>query len=312
MVEARMEPSDATGETAVAALHADGGAAVRAAYRECKAATKKSTSNFYYAFRLLPRRKRRAIHATYAFCRLCDDIVDEPARGGATPSERLGEVRAALDAAYEGRPEGDLWLAVNDASARFGVRRRHLRDIIDGVEMDLERSRYETFEDLRQYCLRVASAVGLVCIEICGYRDERAVEYAVDLGIAMQLTNILRDIREDARRGRVYIPQEDLRRFGCPERGLIEGEVNDSFRALMAFEVGRARRYFESGSHLFPLLDRRSRACTSGMHAVYSGLLDRIERTGYDVFSGRVGVSSPVKLALVVRQWIRSLLPAQR
>ena len=308
----RMHTPDAKSNAAVVAVQVDGGAAVEAAYRTCRARTKQSASSFYYAFLLLPRHKRSAIYATYAFCRLCDDIVDEPVGDGSKPAERLHEVRVGLDRAYEGRPGGDMWLALNDASARFGVRRRHFRDIIDGVEMDLERSRYETFEDLRRYCHRVASAVGLVCIEICGYRDERAVDHAVDLGIAMQLTNILRDVKEDAQRGRVYIPLEDLRRFGCTERELIDGRVNDAFRSLMAFEVARARRYFESGSRLFPLLDRRSRACTSGMHAVYSRLLDRIERAGYDVFNSRVGVSNPVKLALVAGQWVRSLLPSLR
>jgi len=305
-----MGTSDAKSDAAVAAVQVDGGAAVEAAYLACKVATKRSTSNFYYAFRLLPLDKRRAIYATYAFCRLCDDIVDEPAGDGAEAAVRLQEVREALDEAHDGRPEGDLWLALNDSAARFGVRRQHYRDIIDGVEMDLELSRYETFEDLRGYCRRVASAVGLVCIEICGYRDERAVDYAIDMGIAMQLTNILRDIQEDGQLGRVYIPQEDLRRFNCTERELCEGEVNDAFRALMAFEVARARGYFESGARLLPLLDRRSRACTGGMHAVYSSLLDRIERAGYDVFNARVGVSSPVRLALVARQWVRSLLPS--
>ncbi len=300
---------DSDRDTAVAARHTDGGTAVDAAYRACKTATKQSTSSFYYAFRLLPGDRRRALYATYAFCRLCDDIVDEPAGDAATPAARLQEVRDALDEAYEGRPKGDLWLAINDVGARFGVRRRHYHDIIDGVEMDLDQSRYETFEDLRLYCHRVAGAVGLVTIEICGYRDERAVDHAIDLGIAMQLTNILRDIKEDAQRGRIYIPQEDLRRFGCPQEELIEGRVNDPFRTLMTFEVARARRYFESGAHLLPLLDRRSRVCVSGMQAVYSGLLDRIERAGYDVFNNRVGVSSPVKLTLVARQWVRSLLP---
>ena len=305
-----MRTPDAKSDAAVAAVHVDGGAAIEAAYRACQASTRQSASSFYYAFLVLPRHKRRAIYATYAFCRLCDDIVDEPAGDGSKPAERLHEVRAELDRAYEGRPGGDLWLALNDASARFGVRRRHFLDIIDGVEMDLVQSRYETFEDLRRYCHRVASAVGLACIEICGYRDERAVEHAVDLGIAMQLTNILRDVREDAQRGRVYIPLEDLHRFGCTEREMIDGRVNDAFRSLMAFEVDRARRFFESGSGLFPLLDRRARACTSGMHAVYSSLLDRIERSGYDVFNSRVGVSNPVKLVLVGRQWVRSLLPS--
>ena len=300
------------GDTATVALHTDGGAAVNAAYRACKAATKQSTSSFYYAFRLLPGDKRRALYATYAFCRLCDDIVDEPAGDAATPAARLQKVREALDEAYGGRPQGDLWLAINDVGARFGVRRRHYHDIIDGVEMDLDRSRYETFEDLRLYCRRVASAVGLVTIETCGYRDERAVDRAIDLGVAMQLTNILRDVKEDAQRGRIYIPQEDLRRFGYPQEELIEGRVNDPFQALMAFEVARARQYFASGAHLLPFLGRRPRACVSGMQAVYSGLLDRIERAGYDVFNSRVGVSSPVKLTLVARQWVRSLLPGPR
>jgi len=302
----------AEGEAAIAAPRTGDAAALRAAYRACRAATKEAASSFYYAFLPLPGAKRRALHAAYAFCRLCDDIVDEPAGDGANPADRLREVRLALGRAFEGRPDGDVWLALNDASSRFGIRRRHFHDILDGVEIDLERSRYETFEDLRLYCRRVASAVGLVCIEVCGYGDERAVEYAIDLGIGMQLTNILRDIREDAKRGRVYIPQDDLRRFGCTERGLTEGLVDDAFRRLIAFEVERARGFFQSGSRLFPLLDRRSRACTSGMHAVYSVVLGRIERAGYDVFGRRVNVGSPMKLALVGRQWLLSLLPGRR
>jgi len=296
-------------DLAVAAPGPHGREAVEAAYDSCLAATKEGASNFYYAFLTLPREMRRAIYAAYAFCRLCDDIVDEPAEDGARPRERLEEVRQALGRTYAGEPKGDLWLALNDAGVRFGIRRRHLLDVVDGVEMDLGRVRYETFEDLRRYCYRVASAVGLVCIEVCGYEDERAVEYAIDLGVAMQLTNILRDIREDAQQGRVYLPQEDLRRYEYTEEDLLSGVVDDRFRALMAFEVDRARRYFESGASLFPLLERRARACSAGMHAVYSRILDRIESAGYDVYSERITLSAPVRFAVIARLWLRSLIP---
>lgn len=281
---------------------------VDSAYDECAAITKAASTNFYYAFLTLPPEKRRAIYATYAFCRLCDDIVDEPDRR-ATAAVELKNVRAKLAATYRGETDGPIWTALDDARRRFGVRHEHFSAVIDGCEMDLAGARYETFEDLVEYCKRVASAVGLVCIEVCGYDDKAAVEYAVDLGIAMQLTNIIRDVAEDAAEGRIYLPQEDLRRFDYSEADLMTGVVNGNLRKLIEFEVQRAHKYFDSGYRLFPLLDRKARACPETMASVYKSLLDRIESADYDVLSNRVSLGTTRKLALALRLWLLSRAP---
>ena len=283
-------------------------AEVAQAYLECQAITKASSTNFYYAFLTLPPRKRHAIYATYAFCRLCDDIVDDPDRRETAELDLAG-LRAQLRTAYEGTPTGPVWIALGDARRRYGIPMSHFTDVIDGCEMDLTKSSYETFDELVQYCRRVASAPGLICIEVFGYSDERAVEYAIDLGIAMQLTNILRDVAEDARDGRVYLPNEELDKFGYSKSMLMAGTVDDSFRALAQFQIERARRYFESGARLFPLLDRRSRACPRTMSSVYRQLLGRIEAVDYDVFSERISLSRTAKAALAAKLWIQSRIP---
>ncbi|MBI2165069.1 MAG: presqualene diphosphate synthase HpnD [Chloroflexi bacterium] len=278
------------------------------AYSYCRDVTRRSARNFYYAFLTLPRRRRCAIYAVYAFCRLCDDVADE-----SLPLEaktlRLREIGEALDRTYDGRPDGSVFVALKDAVQRYGIALDDLREIILGVEMDLTRTRYGTFEELRQYCYRVASAVGLVCIQVFGYRDPKARDYAVDLGIAMQLTNILRDLREDAARGRVYIPLEDLGSLQYSEPELIRGVVNDSFRRLMAFEVSRARDYFRRGRQLLPLLPRHSRACPAVLYGLYSRVLDRIEERGYNVFERRVSLSSVEKVYLTAKLWLQCQVP---
>lgn len=278
------------------------------AYDRCQAITRAGAKNFYYAFLTLPRAKRRAIYAAYAFCRLCDDIADEPDPAGDRRA-RLDQVRADLAAAYEGQPGGHVFSALAHAARRYGIPERYFRDVVTGVEMDLTRARYRSFEDLRGYCYHVAGAVGLICIEVCQYSDPKAREYAVDLGTAMQLTNILRDIEQDARNGRVYLPQEDLARFGYSEQDLLGGVVDDRFRSLMRFEVERARSFFAGGEKLLPLLDRRARACPEVMFRIYRKLLTRIEERGYDVFGRRVSLSTPAKLSIMARSWLRSYLP---
>jgi phytoene synthase len=278
------------------------------AYDRCQAITRAGAKNFYYAFLTLPRAKRRAIYAAYAFCRLCDDIADEPDPAGDRRA-RLDQVRADLSAAYVGQPGGHVFSALAHAARRYGIPERYFRDVVTGVEMDLTRARYRSFEDLRGYCYHVAGAVGLICIEVCQYSDPKAKEYAVDLGTAMQLTNILRDIEQDARNGRVYIPQEDLARFGYSEQDLLGGVVDDRFRGLVRFEVERARSFFAGGEKLLPLLDRRARACPEVMFRIYRRLLTRIEERGYDVFGRRVSLSTPAKLSIMARSWLRSYLP---
>ena len=178
--------------------------------------------------------------------------------------------------------------------------------------MDLERRRYETFEELRAYCYGVASVVGLICVQVFGYKDPRARECAVDLGLAMQLTNILRDIQEDAARGRIYLPQEEMERFGYTNDELLHGVVNARFQELMRFQVARARHYFESGKRLLPLLPLTSRACPSILGGIYSRSLNRIEARDYDVFASRVSLSTQEKLLLVTRLWLQSLIPLAR
>lgn len=277
------------------------------AYEACAQITRDASTNFYYAFLTLPEEKRRAIYATYAFCRLCDDIVDEPDRAG-DPATELAQVREKLGEAYEGAESGAIWTALADSQKRFGIGKSHFAAVIEGCEMDLTRSRYETFDDLADYCMKVASAVGLVCIEVCGYEDQIAVQHAVDLGIAMQLTNVIRDVAEDVANGRIYLPLDEIKRFGYSEQELIDGTVNESFRNLIQFQVGRAREYFERGNKLFPLLDRRSRACPQAMAEVYMSILDKIEDANFDVMTSRVRLSKRAKFTLAARLWIRSRL----
>ncbi|MBM3959640.1 MAG: presqualene diphosphate synthase HpnD [SAR202 cluster bacterium] len=283
-------------------------AALAVAYERCRAITRAGARNFYYAFLTLPRARRRAIYAAYAFCRLCDDIADEPGQQG-DRGRRLDRVRARLSAAFEGKPEGEVFVALADAAARYRIPQRYFADVITGVEMDLSPARYSTFEELKNYCYHVAGAVGLICIQVCEYSDQKATEYAVDLGIAMQLTNILRDVEQDAHAGRIYLPAEDMARFGYTEQDLEAGVVDERLRALVKFEVERARGYFASGQNLLPLLDRRSRACPRVMFDIYQGLLSRIERRNYDVFGKRISLSKPAKLSIVARLWLRSLIP---
>ena len=279
-----------------------------AAYDHCQAVTKREARNFYFAGVTLPARRRRAIYAAYAFARLADDIADGDAPSS-DKAEQLRELRADLRQAFAGRPQGPVLPALAHAAHEHGIDPALFERLIDGVEMDLAPHRYETFHELREYCYRVASVVGLISIEIFGYMDPRAREAAVDLGLAMQLTNIMRDIREDADAGRVYLPQEDLRRFGYTEDDLMRGLVNDAFVGLMRFEAQRAREYFRSGGTLLAYLPPRSRACPAVLHGLYSRLLDRIERRGFDVYGERVRLSSGEKLRIMAKLWTTSLLP---
>ena len=278
------------------------------AYALCEQITRAQAGNFYYAFRTLPARQRRAIYAAYAFCRRCDDIADDDLPIEAK-QRLLAETRDLLADGHHGAQVDPVFRALGDAARAFDIPARYFRDVVDGVETDLAQSRYEDFEQLRTYCYKVASAVGLISIEVFGYVDPAAREYAIDLGLAMQLTNIIRDLKEDARRGRIYIPLEELASFGYSETELTAGVVNDQFRALMRFQVARARKYFDSGRRLTALLPRRSRACPAVLLGLYSAILDRVEVSDYDVFQRRIGLSTREKLLLTVRLWATSMMP---
>lgn len=281
------------------------------AYEYCRRITREAAGNFYYAFVTLPRHRRRAMYAAYAYCRLCDDLSDDDLPID-EKTRRIQGIDALLEEARAGNPDGPVFEAIAHAAAEYDIPYEDLMEVARGVEMDLTISRYETFEDLATYCYRVASVVGLISIQIMGYTDQRARDYAIDLGLAMQLTNILRDIREDAERGRIYIPQEDLRRFGYTEEDLLAGTVNDQFRSLMEFEVARAREYFERGKRLIKLLPIRTRAFPAVLGGLYGRVLDRIEARNYNVFEGRVGLSTREKVGLAVRLWIQSYIPMER
>jgi phytoene synthase len=219
--------------------------------------------------------------------------------------------RAALDRAFQGDYGESLILpAFHDTVRKYSIPQRYFQDLIDGTEMDLTKNRYETFAELHQYCYRVASVVGFVCIHVWGFdpADGKALEYSEDCGLAFQLTNILRDVREDAERDRIYLPQEDLRRFGVSEQDLRQGVLTDNFRELMRFEVDRAKSYYRRAAELTPLVHPAGRATLAIMMKIYRGILDSIERNNYDVHSRRARISTTRKLGIVAGEWIKSRL----
>jgi phytoene synthase len=279
-------------------------------YARCAAITRRSSSNFYYAFLLLPLERRRALQAVYAFCRFVDDIADDDTI--AHPAEMLARWRDELSNVFAGTPTRPVSRALADNVIRFGIPRRYFDEVIDGVEMDLTRRRYESFKELSQYCRRVASAVGLICIEIFGYRNPATRIYAEKLGLAFQLTNIIRDVREDAERGRIYLPLEDLRRFAVTEAELLDRAYSDRFRTLMAFEAQRAADLYREAAQALPPEDRSSMLSAEAMRLIYSALLERIVRSDYRVFDRRYRLSIPRKLYLVGRAWAGSRLARVR
>jgi phytoene synthase len=241
-------------------------------YRACEALTRQEAANFYYGIRLLPGPKRRAMCAVYAFARRVDDIGD-----GQMPAEQKLRLLSDARVELEGVNGSPTRLALADAERRFALPREALIDLIDGVEMDIRGTRYDTFDELAVYCRRVAGSIGRLCLAIFGASDmTAAIPLADDLGVAMQLTNVLRDVREDLDRGRVYLPAEDLRRFGCEN---LEAAPPEHFARLMAFEVQRARDWFDRGLQLIELIDGRSASCVCAMTGIYRRILDRIDRS---------------------------------
>jgi 15-cis-phytoene synthase len=264
-------------------------------------------TTFYYSFLALPADKRSAIVAVWDFCRAVDDAVDEP--GDRDAASALAQWRDEVARLYDGvAPETPQGKQLAPCIARFTLPRSGFEDLIDGVAMDLQLRRYETFEELRQYCLRVASAVGLICVEIFGYRDVQTRDYAIDLGIALQLTNIIRDVAPDVARGRLYIPLEDLRRFGCSEADLRTGVMTENVRRLLEFQVERARRFYRKADAALPRHDERRLVAARIMGAIYFELLRAIERNGYDVFQRRVRVARPRQAALAALTWLKVMV----
>ena len=278
------------------------------AYEECRSITQREAKNFYYAFLTLPAARRRAIYVAYAFCRYCDDSVD---RLGSTDEKisALGGLQQELERTYLGHAVDPVFSALADVAERYDIPQEYFQEVISGVECDLIKDRYEDFDQLRRYCYQVASVVGLICLQIFGYKDPAAKERAIDLGLAMQLTNIARDVREDLEFGRIYLPQDEMARFGYSEAELQAGVVNQAFIQLMRHQADRAKWYFRSGFQLLPYLSLRCRACPAVLGQLYRKVLDRIEASGYDVLNNRISLSKPEKVRVTAQTWLSSVLP---
>jgi phytoene synthase len=272
----------------------------RRSYRYCEQIARTKAANFYPAFCLLPRRQYRAMCALYAFLRVADDLTDEP---GAVEQKRflLDDYRRQLDLAVAGTYSHPLYPALADTVHRHQIPPEYLHAALNGVGMDLDVNDYATFADLYLYCYRVASVVGLSCIHIWGFHGQQALQLAESAGIAFQLTNILRDVGEDAARGRVYLPREDLDRFSYPREALCRGEQSKRFEALMSFEAERARAYYDASHPLEKLLDPAGRAVFLTLWRTYRGLLERIIASRFDVFRQRIRVSRWFKMWQVLR-----------
>ena len=271
---------------------------VEEAYAEVERLTRERAKNFAFGIMVLPKPKRRAIAAIYAYARLTDDIAD----GDDPPAEKrrqLEELRAALDAPAP--PDSAMWVALGDARSRYAIPTEALAALCDGGLQDMEQQRYADIGELVGYCRKVAGAVGVACIPVYG-ADEPAL--AETLGIALQLINIMRDVAEDWSLGRVYLPQDELAAFGVSEDDLAGGRATPAFRALMAYQGERARAYLAEGLELLPHLDRRSRACVSTFAGLYGAVLERIEAADYDVFGARARVPTARKLRIVARGFV--------
>ena len=303
-----LKPDGAVAEIGEAAGRDE--ASLDADYEHCVQVTRRSRSSFYYAFILLPTERRRALYAVYAFCRFIDDIADDESIR--EPALLLKRWREELDRVYAGVPTRALSRALADSARRFKIPRELFEEIINGVEMDLSRKRYQTWEELRPYCYRVASALGLICIEIFGYRNPSAKQYAENLGLALQLTNILRDVREDAERGRIYLPLEDLARFNVSEEEILGGVYSPNFVRLMDFEARRARELYALAQSELALEDRATLLTAEAMRLIYAALLERIIKSNYRVLDRRHSLSAPHKLYLVGRAWAEGRLSSLR
>ncbi len=266
---------------------------------------RESRSSFYYAFNLLPTAKRDAMNTVYAFCRQTDDIVDE----GSDPDEikylRLHKWRIELEQSLQGSSEYNLLNKLGKTIKQFNIPVEPVFDLLKGMEMDLQNKRYLSFEDLKVYCYRVASTVGLMCIEIFGYKHPSAKDFAVNLGLALQMTNILRDVKKDASRGRIYLPQEDLERFNYTEEELSNHVYNDNFIALMEFEAQRAKDYFDKATRSLNLDDKASMFAARAMQHIYYRMLEKIIDARYNVFQNNIRVNKFEKVGISIGVWAK-------
>lgn len=268
----------------------------------CQDKAANSGSSFYYSFRFLPQDKRRAITALYAFCREVDDVVDECSDAGVARTT-LNWWRIEVASIYAGRPQHPVCIALVPIVKQFNLAQEHLLEIIDGMEMDLDQPRYADFKSLQLYCYRVASVVGLLAAEIFGYTDRQTLKYAHDLGIAFQLTNIIRDVGEDARRNRIYLPQDEMQQFGVTADDILNARETENFRKLMEFQIERARRYYQQALDHLPAVDRKAQRTGLIMAAIYRAVLEEVVSSGCHVLKERVSLTPTYKLWLAIKAW---------
>lgn len=271
----------------------------------CQDKAAKSGSSFYYSFLFLPDHRRKAITALYAFCREVDDIADE-CTDIAIARTKLAWWRKEIERTFSGAPQHPVTQALTPAIAQFGLPAELFQEIIDGMEMDLDQNRYPDFKSLQLYCYRVASVVGQLAASIFGYEDRRTVRYAHDLGMAFQMTNIIRDVGEDARRNRIYLPLDEMHRFGVTESDILEARETEGFKRLMMFQIERAREFYRSAMEALPPSDRRNQRPGLVMAAIYRTLLDEIEADGIKVLSQRTSLTPIRKLWIAWKTWIRA------
>jgi len=271
----------------------------------CQQKAAQSGSSFYYSFLFLPPEQRRAITALYAFCREVDDVVDESSDAGVA-AKTLAWWRDEVRGLYEGNPQHPVTRALQPAIEPYDIEEARLNEVIDGMEMDLQQSRYMDFAGLQRYCYHVAGVVGLLAARIFGVTNPQTLQYAETLGTAFQLTNIIRDVGEDARKNRIYLPMEDMQRFGVTAADILNRRESDNFRALMAFQGERADHYYREALALLPAEDRRAQRPGLIMAAIYRTLLDEIRRDGYQVLNQRTALTPVRKLWIAWRTWLKA------
>jgi phytoene synthase len=269
----------------------------------CQQKAAASGSSFYYSFLFLPPERRRAITALYAFCREVDDVVDETSEMQVAAA-KLAWWRAEVANLYAGNPQHPVTRALHPHKEKFGVTAQRLNEIIDGMEMDLTQTRYLDWAGLERYCYRVAGVVGLLAASIFGYRDPRTLEYAKDLGIAFQLTNIIRDVGEDARKNRIYLPVDELKRFNVPASDILNARETPEFKSLMVFEAQRARSYYDKAMAALPAQERRAQRPGLIMAAIYRALLEEMEADGFRVLTQRTSLTPLRKFWIAWKTWL--------
>lgn len=270
-----------------------------------KQISKESKSSFYYAFNLLPEKQRDAMNTVYAFCRKTDDIVDDLSVPDDIKYEKLRKWRLEFEKAFADRSEYPLLNKLGRTISNFNIPLDPFFELIKGMEMDLQKNRYKSFDDLLVYCYRVASTVGLMCIEIFGYKNPSTKDFAVNLGIALQLTNILRDLGKDAEQGRIYLPQEDLLRFNYSETNLYNKISDENFKQLMKYEVERAKNYFDKATQSLDLDDKKTMFAARAMQHIYYRMLERIVQSDYDVLNNEIKVKKIEKVGIALGVWAK-------